>query len=327
MIGKFRFVLMLVFLVVMFGCQDNDAKLKTDDDSVTKDPKNEDEMEEVVFEGLDLNLALELKDNSVNAMISLDNNSEKETPLYYIDGKIVELLLIDESGAVRKKDYIEEEKTKIQSDGTIEWEKKIDVDGMSGKYKIKASLMLENQEGMQYEVEAFTEEEEVELKEKELVYLPKKMKTYIYAGNLSEGDTTKESFVHFQNGYVQSNDSMIGTNVYSVNEDGLFLVYVGNGEFTEENIIDGVNKDNKSMILKFPALKGNSWTTDGYNYEILSHDENVKTAYKDFEDVIVVKSNFGSGIKSYYHKDIGLIKVEANMNGDWKVVKELQNIK
>ena len=137
--------------------------------------------------------------------------------------------------------------------------------------------------------------------------------------------------------YFQVLDRMTGTNivkVYKVSEDEIGLVFEEGEFYSEENLLDGMDKESEveEIILKKPVEPGNSWETDNRKREITSVGKTVTVPAGTFYDVVEVKSAplDEEGIVNYYYyaKNIGLVKRESfDDEGNRLTILELGNYK
>ena len=59
------------------------------------------------------------------------------------------------------------------------------------------------------------------------------------------------------------------------------------------------------------------------HYEITALDQVIETPFAIFDDAVEVTSNFGTGVKYYFQKDIGLLQVQVKNGDKWEVTTQI----
>jgi hypothetical protein len=269
------------------------------------------------YKGLKLGVVETVKDGNMHVKFSLENTTNDTIPLNYDADNLIKVTLNGEDGNVAYEGFVTEKKRKsILPFEELEWEQDIPVK-VSGDYTLSLELSVKDTEKEKYTKEELLLQKtiEVELKESaEMQFLPKEPVTYTYNSPGQNGQVMTEEYKYFEDNYIQSENTMTGTNVYYVDKTGLFLVrmdYVEAGG----NVISDVKNNEKDLLLKFPVQSGTKWDSNGQSYVVISSGETVTTTMGKLNNVVKVKTNNGSDVFMYYHKDYGLVKVQSDLNG------------
>lgn len=274
---------------------------------------------EKIYKGLSIGIESYVEEDKLMVKIKISNQKDELTPLNY-KGKVLGTIQVLSNGKVLSEEYIESSKKEMSPQEEFLIEKTFEQPKGLKEYVVSAKLNVEDNDVYYYGKDGLKVSEVVKLKEgRKTDFLPNGEKKYIYQTvkkDKKEIVEQEEKFVYFKDGYVQSIDSLRGTKIYYLDSKGFYYVY-SDKDVIEDNLIKKV-EHNKKTILEFPIEIGKVWETDGIEYEITDVNARVNTKIGKFDNVIEVTSNFGTGMKYFYHKDIGLLEVKVNNEGIWE---------
>lgn len=275
-----------------------------------------------VYEGLLIDIESYVEKDGLKVKIVIRNTGEESIPLHY-NHQDLGSLTVSSQDIVLFEEILSSNKPLLKPQEEIIIEKNFHLPDEKEEYVIKAQLNVSDTKEVKYKKEELDAIETFHIQsEQEIIFMPRKPVTYLYeTKQLEETITKEEEYIHFQNGFVQSVDSSMGTKLYYIDQKGLYYAYTSE-EKKKENIINHVPY-NKKMILAFPAKKGAVWQTEGINYEITSDNMTLETPIGIFKNVIEVSAEFGTGMRYYYHKDVGLLQVDVKNEGKWESITKL----
>lgn len=274
------------------------------------------------YQGLHIEMESYLLEETLTVKTVIKNQSEQEIPLHYETNHFASISLATEEKVVQEV-VLPFDQDSLKAKEEVVFETSYILPNVDQEYVVKAHVYLEDKEQWRYKKEELTAVEAVRKeKSQELVFLPKEKVTYVYENKRNEAITKKEvTFLHFKDGFVQSVDTALGTTIYYVDQKGIYTAYK-HDRVMEKNLIGNVDY-NKQLVLSFPIKQGTNWELEGVRYEITALDQTVVTPFEAFHDVIEVTSDFGTGMKYFYQKDIGLLKVQVKNGDKWETTTEL----
>ncbi|MCX7709922.1 MAG: hypothetical protein N2484_08720 [Clostridia bacterium] len=157
-------------------------------------------------------------------------------------------------------------------------------------------------------------------------YFPKRtMKKHFSGGFENEGFT--HTIDRFDKDKIQVKQFDTGTGVilvYQVTSKEIRLIYsreVPDGSF-KENYLDELKNNTDKVILKTPLKVGTTWTdSEGGEHRITGINVRVKTPAGTFNAIEVTFQSGNFEMKSYYAKDIGLVKRSTKGYGEDVLLK------
>lgn len=304
--------LSLVLGLLLTACNKEEdgkkTKVENEKQEGIQEEMQEEEIEVRKIKGLILGGEIEVKEELLLLTINLENTTNEEIPMSIENKELFEIKIKDKYGIeVLSEKILDTNRKQINPKEKIKWDKEIDFD-KKGEYELQINVLFKDTKELKYLTYELEKIMAFEKKESEIAFIPKKPSTYVYITG-DRGTTIVEEFEYFEDGFVQSQNSVSGLMVYFVDETGLYVVYEDAFKGSEENIIDKVEK-NRKLLLKRPIEINSTWQKDGITYKITSVNEEVQTLYKEFKDAIKVEMVGGANM--YFHEDVGLIKVEAN---------------
>lgn len=98
--------------------------------------------------------------------------------------------------------------------------------------------------------------------------------------------------------------------IYQVTDQYIKLIYTEevSGEGFKENYLESFNPNRDQIILSEPLEVGFKWIVDDSQYEITAKDVEVTTPAGTFSTIEVTQSRDEFEVKSYYAKELGLVK-------------------
>lgn len=314
---KKMMIAMLGTSIALSGCVQDVPKVENPSD-ITKIEKTL----PTLYKGLHIDMQSYLVDQTLTVKTTIQNQSDQTIPLHYEKNRFATISLTAEEEVIQEV-ILPLEKSVLNAKEDVVFETNYVLPNIDKEYVIQAKLHLENQSETLYEEkELFAVESVRKEKQQELVFLPKGKTTYVYEDKRNEEITEhEETFLYFKDGFVQSLDSTRGTNIYYVDQKGVYFAYQ-NKTVQEENLIGEVDY-NKQLVLSFPIKLGTNWEQDGVHYEITALEQSLSTPIGEFADVVEVTSNFGTGVKYYYQKDVGLLEVRVKNGDKWETTTKL----
>lgn len=98
--------------------------------------------------------------------------------------------------------------------------------------------------------------------------------------------------------------------VYQVTDEYIKLIYAEevSGEGFKENYLESFNPNRGQIILSEPLEVGFKWTVDDSQYEITGTNVEITTPAGTFNTIEVIQIRDEFEVKSYYAKELGLVK-------------------
>lgn len=280
-----------------------------------------------VYKGLSLQTKVTLDEETVKGTFILGNEATEEMPLYTQNGKLIRYKIVDDTGMTIAEGIVDEKsRTTLQAKEEVQYAFEFSIREAKGSaVTIYANLLLENKNLESYVKSELETSIDVQLSNK-TAYIPGKTVTYTYLKPNDE-QSQKETYAYFEKGYIQKNSELTGISVYSVEEDGIYLVYNDPEklELNEANVISKVDKTMKQKVLPIPMKKGQTWTNDNIYYSVLDTAQTVTTPAGTFTDVAEVKMESSPEVRLYYSEKNGLVEVSVVTEGGINPVQILQN--
>lgn len=121
--------------------------------------------------------------------------------------------------------------------------------------------------------------------------------------------------------YIEKNSGTAHTFVLEYKDGKLTELYSRPETYFRENMMEKTSEGQGEILLKEPLEVGNSWENpSGTVSEITSVDFSVETPLDVFSAIEVTNTHKDSITKSYYVKNIGLVKQEVIANDDSYIV-------
>jgi hypothetical protein len=304
---KTTFFLFLVLVIFISGCKQNK---NVPVPSVTSEsvilPKE--------YNKLRLDISGDVKEKKLALHITLTNENGEAVPL---DKGVNENLLTVtvatyNNQTIGVQNLSEEKREKIQPKEIITWDMEQTLQENYGEILVSAKLNLQNGPLNHYEPSMLESKISVDRLRKAIPFMPNQPTTYIYHSSADDGEGMIENFIYFNKDRAQSNNSISGTNVYSLEEDGLYLIFQ-NTKPSNKNLFSELKTGNKELLLSLPARVGKKWDNldKTQHFEIISTAETVTTSMETFKNVIVVmmESDLGKTL-FFYHESYGLVKLQ-----------------
>ena len=136
-------------------------------------------------------------------------------------------------------------------------------------------------------------------------------------------------------------EDLSGTNLAQVVEyspDELKIIWSEEEFYAQESLLDSASREGRErgstrslILLKTPVEKGNSWTDERFQREIVATNATVTLPLGTFYEVVVVKTKRADDddfvTYEYYAKNIGLIKRESVYLLDGETYAVVSNLK
>jgi len=249
--------------------------------------------------------SVKLLESGISVDAVLQNQQDESLPFYI---RSTEIYLFDKDGVQVDYQEFKENKKDIPKRDFVKWNLQTDLGTNYGQYQIKAIAHFVNKSG---EKSKKTAKADISYtNQHNYLYTPKQTRTLVYENYDGSGQDRVESFLYFDKGYAQAQNSTIGGNiVYYTDTSGYYEVYHDTSD-KRENLISRMTP-NKKMLLKLPATKGDTWTTNGITYKTIHTNAKVDTAYGTLSHVTVVETYKEKPLRIYYHQDFGMVKIEG----------------
>lgn len=348
-----------VCTLLFTGCGKDEEK--KDNEKIEQVDKK---VEAKTYKDLKLKTYTDYKNDTLSVSVTLDNDANKETPLVFEKDELLHIQVTDDKDAILFEKTVKDENRKsMLAKENLQWDEKFELKDATGKIKVKTTLLLKDSKKVKYDQKMLVSETEFAVQgsvpgetapapqppkggdgsnasetntvnnqtannAKGIIYMPKRTVTYEYATNDEKVNVEKYKFM--QDGYVQTENDMTGTNVYYADDSGLYLMYTNPAANVSDNIIPKVKNGqvevSKTLLVPNQPTVGQKWADNhGSNFEVKGVNASVKASGKTYNDVVKVVKD--GNVNYYYSKNDGLLKVESNYGGNTQVMLELKSVR